>query len=198
VTATKIDAGDGLPLTLPALLQARVADRGASVLLVCDDDVLTYEAAERRSAGLARGLLAAGAGKGTHIGILHPNGSEFVVAWLAAARIGAVAVPLSTFSRSAELHALLRTADVRVLLSARSYRSHDYVVTLRQAVPGLDSSLPPPPLFESLPVLRRIAFAEPCADVHREWSVRGLEEGGPSSPRFSRRWRLRSFPETGS
>jgi acyl-CoA synthetase (AMP-forming)/AMP-acid ligase II len=125
VTATTIDAGDGLPLTIPALLRARVEARARSVLLACDDDVLTYEAAERRSAALARGLLAAGAGKGTHVGLLHPNGSEFVVAWLAAARIGAVSVPLSTFSTSAELRGLLRNADVALLLSASTYRSHD-------------------------------------------------------------------------
>ena len=75
MTATVVDAGDGLPLTLPALLRARAESRGASVLLACDDDVLTYAAAERRSAALARGLVAAGAGPGTHVGILHQNGS---------------------------------------------------------------------------------------------------------------------------
>ena len=178
MTSARIDAGDGLPLTLPALLRARVAERGPSVLLACDDDVLTYEAAERGSAVLARGLLAAGAGKGTHVGILHPNGSEFVVAWLAATRIGAVAVPLSTFSTAAELRVLLRNADAALLLSARSYRSHDYASALRDAVPELDLALAPPLLAGSVPVLRRIAFAGPPADVHPAWSVRALEDAG--------------------
>jgi acyl-CoA synthetase (AMP-forming)/AMP-acid ligase II len=180
VTATTIDAGDGLPLTVPALLRARVEERGAAVLLACDDDVLTYEAAERRSAVLARGLIAAGAGKGTHVGILHPNGSEFVVAWLAATRIGAVGVPLSTFSTAAELRVLLRNADVALLLSAASYRSHDYASALRDAVPELDLATAPPLLAGSVPVLRRIAFTEPPEDVHPEWSVRALEERGRS------------------
>ena len=53
--------------------------------------------ADSRSAELARGLIALGAGKGTHVGLLYPNGAEFVVAMLAAARIGAVVVPFSTF-----------------------------------------------------------------------------------------------------
>jgi acyl-CoA synthetase (AMP-forming)/AMP-acid ligase II len=162
VTAARVDAGDGLPLTLPALLHARAAERGDAVLLACDDDTLGYADAERRSAALARGLLAAGAGKGTHIGILHPNGGAFVVAWLAAARIGAVAVPLSTFSTAAELRVLLRNADVALLLAAESYRSHDYVATLREAIPELD--LEAAPLFAaSLPVLRRLAFGDPGA-----------------------------------
>jgi acyl-CoA synthetase (AMP-forming)/AMP-acid ligase II len=180
VTATVVDAGDGLPLTIPALLRARVESRGGSVLLACDDDRLTYAAADQRSAGLARGLLAVGAGKGTHVGILHPNGSDFVVAWLAAARIGAVSVPLSTFSTSSELRVLLRNADVALLLSASSYRSHDYVAVLRDAVPELDLGMPPPLSADSLPVLRRIAFVDRDEGVEPAWSMRSLEERGRS------------------
>jgi len=180
VTATSVDAGDGLPLTIPALLRARTESRSASVLLSCDDDQLTYADAERRSAALARGLLAAGAGKETRVGILHPNGSDFVVAWLAAARIGAVAVPLSTFSTPAELRVLLVSADVALLVSASSYRSHDYAAALRSAVPELDFAIPPPLFAESLPVLRRVAFADPGENVHPGWSVRSLEECGRS------------------
>src|SRR4051812_33080578 len=100
------------PPTVPALLAARAAARGEHPLLVGDDETLTYAEADRRSSALAKGLLALGAGKGAHIGLLHPNSADFVVAWLAAARIGAVTIPLSTFSTSAELGALLRGADV--------------------------------------------------------------------------------------
>ena len=185
MTATTIDAGDGLPLTIPALLRARVESRGASVLLACDDDILTYAAAEHRSAALARGLLAAGAGKGTHVGILHPNGSEFVVAWLAAARIGAVSVPLSTFSTSAELRVLLRNADVALLLSASSYRSHDYAAVLRGAVPELDFGVPPPLFAGSLPVLRHVAFVEPGAR-RRSGLVHAMDRGARAVDRAQR------------
>jgi acyl-CoA synthetase (AMP-forming)/AMP-acid ligase II len=180
VTAARVDAADGLPLTIPALLHARAAARGDSVLLVCDEDVLTYSEADRRSAALARGLLAAGAGKGTQVGILHPNGSAFAVAWLAAARIGAVGVPLSTFSTAAELRVLLRNADVALLLASSSYRSHDYVAALRGAVPELDFGAEPPLFAASLPVLRRIAFADPHEGVGPAWSLRALEESGRS------------------
>ena len=176
MTATTIDAGDGLPLTIPTLLRPRVESHAASVLLACDDDILTYTAAEHRSAALARGLLAAGAGKGTHVGILHPNGSEFVVAWLAAARIGAVSVPLSTFSTSAELRVLLRNADVALLLSASTYRSHDYASVLRATVPELDFKSAPPVFVSSLPVLRHVAFAAPGPGIDPAWSMRWLEE----------------------
>ncbi|OAA27856.1 acyl-CoA synthetase (AMP-forming)/AMP-acid ligase II [Frankia sp. EI5c] len=168
--ATTVDAGDGLPLTVPALLRERAARDGARVLLVCDNEALTYAEADRRSRELARGLLAVGVGRGMHVGLLYPNGSDFVVGWLAAARIGAVSVPLSTFSTSAELGALLRGADVGVLLAAPAYRGHDYVAALRAAVPELPAaldgasgpSMPPPLLAPSTPALRHVFFGSPA------------------------------------
>lgn len=99
-------------------------------LLICDDQRLSYPDAESLSAVLARGLLGLGAGKGTHIGLLYPNGPDFVVVMLAAARIGAVVVPVSTFSTVAELRAQVADADIEILLSARSFRGNCYAERL--------------------------------------------------------------------
>lgn len=173
MTTTRDTAAD-LPLTLPALLRTRTLAYGDKALLVCDDEVLTYAAAERRSAALARGLIAAGAGPGTHVGILHPNGSAFVVAWLAATRIGVVAAPFSTFSKPAELRVLLRGADVAVLLAAASYRSQDFVAMLHEIAPGLRDTHSPPLFTPALPVLREIAFATAHADVAAAWTLEAL------------------------
>jgi acyl-CoA synthetase (AMP-forming)/AMP-acid ligase II len=143
-----------LPLTVPALLHDRAARRPDHPFLVCDDDVLTYAGAGTRSAALAKGLLALGAGRGTHVGLLFPNSAEFVVASLATARIGAVAVPLSTFSTSAELLTLLRQADIEFLLATPAFRGRDYTAAAREL--GLGS---PPPLYSSsMPALRRVDF----------------------------------------
>jgi acyl-CoA synthetase (AMP-forming)/AMP-acid ligase II len=158
VSATVVDAGDGLPLTIPALLQERAAQRRDHPLLICDNDVLTYRDASDRSATLAKDLLAAGAGRGTHIGLLSPNGSDFVVGWLAAARIGAVTVPLSTFSTSAELAMLLRNADIEVLLATATFRGRDYREVLLEAAPGIDLDATTPRYLPSTPALRRVTF----------------------------------------
>ena len=180
ISAT-VRAGDDLPLTVPALLRRQAGERAGHPLLVCDDETLTYAEADQRSAILARGLLAVGAGKGTHVGILYPNGAEFVVSWLAVARIGAVSVPLSTFSTAAELRSLLRGADIEVLLSAASYRSSDFVAALKEAAGGLDLATAPPLFDPALPALRRVAFdggvlAE--GPVPARWSRAALIEAG--------------------
>jgi acyl-CoA synthetase (AMP-forming)/AMP-acid ligase II len=174
LTSATIYADDGLPLTVPLLLRARGETRAERPLLICDDDVLTYSEAGSRSASLAKGLLACGAGLGSHVALLYPNGSDFVVAWLAAARIGAVTVPLSTFSTSAELTVLLRRADVEILLAATTYRAHDYREKLAAAVPEIDFDAPPPLLAPSVPALRRLAFDRLPAGAHAGWSLSSL------------------------
>ncbi len=78
--------------------------------------------------------MAIGAGRGTHVGILFPTGVDFVVVWLAVTRIGAVAVPISTFSTGDELRGLLADADIDVLVTVDGYRGHDYVDRLVTAV----------------------------------------------------------------
>lgn len=120
--------------TVSRVLREHVAERPDAEYVVCDDDRLTYGDAERRSRVLARGLLAVGAGRGSRVGLLFPTGVDFVLAWLAAVRIGAIAVPISTFSTSRELRDLFARADVDLVLGVREYRGNDYVAALDDAV----------------------------------------------------------------
>jgi acyl-CoA synthetase (AMP-forming)/AMP-acid ligase II len=184
MSATVVDAGDGLPLTVPTLLRERSGRREDHPLLICDDHVLTYADAESRSAGLARALLGGGAGRGTHVGLLHPNSPEFVVGWLAAARIGAVTVPLSTFSTSAELRLLLRNADIEMLLATRSFRGRDYVHALHEAVPDLDLAAEPPFHAPSAPALRTVAFDMPSGSGIENDVLTAAEAGVTPSDRM--------------
>jgi acyl-CoA synthetase (AMP-forming)/AMP-acid ligase II len=124
--------------TVADILRLRADSRGRHPLLVCDDDRLSYADAERRSARLARGLVALGAGKGTHVGVLYPNGADFVVAMLAAARIGAVVVPFTTFATAPEMADQLVHSDVAILLAAASYRGNDF----RKRLADIGGSVP--------------------------------------------------------
>ena len=104
------------------------------------------------------GLSLCGAGKGSHVGLLYPNGVAFVVGMLAAARIGAVVVPFSTFSTARELREQLVDSDTEILLAATSFRSHDYVQRLTDVLPGslLDAD---DRLFDvAAPQLRHVIF----------------------------------------
>jgi acyl-CoA synthetase (AMP-forming)/AMP-acid ligase II len=113
-------------LTVGDVLRQQAVARAGNPLLVCDAERLSYAEADRRSAQLARGLIALGGGKGTHVGLLYPNGEAFVIGMLAAARIGAVVIPFSTFGTAPEITEQLVDSDTEILLAAASFRSHDY------------------------------------------------------------------------
>ena len=125
-------------LTVAEVLRQQSVARAEHPLLVCDAERLSYADADRRSAQLARGLIALGAGKGTHVGLLYPNGEAFVVGMLAAARIGAVVIPFSTFVTAPEMAAQLVDSDTEILLAAASFRSHDY----RQRLADIEGAAP--------------------------------------------------------
>jgi acyl-CoA synthetase (AMP-forming)/AMP-acid ligase II len=124
--------------TVAEILRHQARSRENHPLLVCDADRISYAEADFQSAELARGLIALGAGKGDHVGLLYPNGTEFVVAMLAAARIGAVVIPFSTFATAREIREQLLDSDVEILLSVASFRSHDYVQRLSEVLSGAD------------------------------------------------------------
>jgi acyl-CoA synthetase (AMP-forming)/AMP-acid ligase II len=144
--------------TVGRVLHEQADARGVHPLLVSDTERLSYAEAQARSTALARGLVVLGAGKGTHVGLLYPNGAAFVVGMLAAARIGAVVVPFTTFSTARELGEQLADADVSILLAAREYRSHDYAERIGEVLGNAVTNVSERVFSSAAPQLRHVAF----------------------------------------
>jgi acyl-CoA synthetase (AMP-forming)/AMP-acid ligase II len=153
--------------TSGALIRSCAARSGGKDLAVLGDEHLSYADAEARSAVLARGLLASGAGKGTRVGLLAGNSPEWIVGWLGITRMGGIAVLLNTYSKAAELGWLLRHGDVQVLLTVDGHLGHDYLDRLEQAVPGLADQPHERILLESHPYLRAVWT---WGDRRRPWA----------------------------
>lgn len=142
----------------PVFLQ-RVCERFAdSDLIVYEDTRISYAEAAQRSGELARGLLARGVGKGTRVGLLMPNNPDFVVAWFACARIGAVVIPINTFYKPRELGFVLQHADIELLMTADRLLNNDYLERLESCLPGLaEHDAATGPLYSrTCPFLREI------------------------------------------
>ena len=133
--------------TFPQLVRAAAAAYGEDVAVVLRgddnregggaDETISFAALDRRSAELARGLIARGIGKGARVGFIQGNGPDFAVTLAAIARIGAVAVPISTMIRANELVRVLRQSDVGGLFVQRGLLGHDLVERLCDALPEL-------------------------------------------------------------
>lgn len=142
--------------TSGTLVRECAARWGDKTFVVLGDDRLTYADAERRSARLAKGLLASGLGKGARVGLLAPNSPEWVVAWLAASRMGAVVAMLNTYNKAPELRRVIRHADLQVLLTVGELLGIDELDRLEEAVPGLADQPHEHLLIPSHPYLRSV------------------------------------------
>jgi acyl-CoA synthetase (AMP-forming)/AMP-acid ligase II len=125
------------PSTVPQLLAKLVATRGSHEAIMTNRETVTYAELDRRSAKLARALLAAGAGKGTRLALLAPDSVFWMVTFLAGLRIGAMVTTVSTLSTPPEVAHILRNSDAQILIAARRFMRHDYAQTLITALPGL-------------------------------------------------------------
>ncbi|HLI36315.1 MAG TPA: AMP-binding protein, partial [Streptosporangiaceae bacterium] len=87
---------------------------------------------------LATGLLGAGIAAGDRVGIWSPNNAEWVLLQYATAKIGAILVNINPAYRIHELTFALRQSGVKLLVSARAFKSSDYQAMIEEARPGLD------------------------------------------------------------
>jgi acyl-CoA synthetase (AMP-forming)/AMP-acid ligase II len=169
--------------TVPEFIRTRSERFGERPLIVLGGRRIGYRDADVLSARLARGLLASGIGKGTRVGLLMPNGPDWVVAWLAVNRIGAVLVPMNTFYKPRELGFVMRHADVHTLLTVGRFLSHDYLERLEAFAPSLARQKPDSLLAPELPWLRAVYV---WGEGARGWArpARALEEAADATPRI--------------
>ena len=139
--------------TIDGLVRSRAALDGDKPMVIDPVARVSYRELDSSTRELAANFVEAGVGKGTRVGLIMPNGVRWVQVAIALARIGAVAVPLSTLLRPGELVAQLRAASVRFLVSVEEFRGHRYLDNVR-AVPRTE-----------LPALRQIWPADRIAEA---------------------------------
>lgn len=150
-----------LPSTIPSQLAAVVAARRDHDAVATMGETIGYAELDRRSARMARALLAAGAGKGARIAMLAPDGIFFVTTFLAALRIGALVTVVSTLCTPRELAHILRNSDTQFFISARGFLSHDYGEKLEAAFPALAGNAPGRLRLADAPYLRAVWLEDP-------------------------------------
>ena len=152
--ATEAGGDPRAALTVGQLVRAAACRFSGADAVVLGEDRLSYAELDRRSRSLARGLLARGVTKGTRIGFIYGNSPDWVVTFAAIARIGAIAVPLSTFYRGGELARVLRHGDIAGLILVRSHLGHDYLAAVADGLPGVAEAGSPELALAEAPFLR--------------------------------------------
>ena len=124
---------------------------------------LTYAQLDEHADRLARALIAAGLRVGDRAGIWAPNCAEWALVQFATAKAGIVLVNVNPAYRPTELAYALKQSGCRLLVSAQSFKTSDYVAMVGE-VRG------------ELPDLERVVFLD-----SGDWEEL-LAEGDPVDP----------------
>jgi acyl-CoA synthetase (AMP-forming)/AMP-acid ligase II len=146
----------GYPATLPAVLRRAGREFGDEIFLVTEAHRVSFRDVDVASRELAKRLVALGVGKGTRVGLFLPSSRDWVVAWAAAGRIGALVMPFSTHYRASELRVALRVGDVDTLIVRRSLFGREQLELLDEVAPGARRGADEPVFLTEVPYLRRM------------------------------------------
>jgi acyl-CoA synthetase (AMP-forming)/AMP-acid ligase II len=101
--------------TIDAVLR-RAAATSEQEALVCGAVRLNWAQVNARSSRVAAGLAARGVRRGDRVGLLMGNCIEFVLAFFAIAKLGAISVPMSTRLQTAEIQYMLADCSAHALI----------------------------------------------------------------------------------
>ena len=104
------------PASVNAMLAEATARNPAGEALVCEGRRLDYQTLDYEVGCLASGLASLGVAAGDRAALLLANSAEFVIAFLAILRLGAVAVPLNVREGPRELGFVLADCGAKALI----------------------------------------------------------------------------------
>lgn len=116
-------------------------------------DTFTYSQLNAKVNSMANGLRSLGMAKGDRVAIYLPNIPEFIVAFLAIAKIGAISVPFNTMLKKMEIEYILNHSGARIVIGIAEETARNIL-----------------PIMDKLPSVEKIV------------SVQGVA-GGPSHPK---------------
>lgn len=122
---------------LASVFRARVAAHPNRELVVFGGKRWSYAEVEAQSAGLAASLVGLGVGAGDRIALDLPNWPEWVVGFLAAAQVGAVAVPVDPALSFHERKYQLRHSEAKVAVTPEVWSGIDYLELYEEMLPEL-------------------------------------------------------------
>ena len=127
----------------------------------------TFAHLEREARVIARGLMAAGVGRGDRVAVWATNVPEWIVLQFALAKAGAVLVTVNTSLRAREIEYLLRQSEASTLVTIAGFKGVDYMAEVREAKPDsvkrvffIGDNCPP----DATPYEQLLALADQVSD----------------------------------
>ncbi len=99
------------------VIEANTSKYPGKVILFEDKVKVRWKELKHYVDSFARYLELVGVRKGENVALLMSNSKEFIIAFLAIGKLGAVPIPLNTFLKRAELEYILNDCEARIMIS---------------------------------------------------------------------------------
>lgn len=113
--------------SLAPLVEQRAREHPDRPLAMVGERTYSYGHVDGQAAALAAALSELGLGSGDRIAVNLPNGVEWIVSLVAAAKLGAVVVPVSPQLSSLELRYQLRHAEASAVITIEQWEGIDFL-----------------------------------------------------------------------
>jgi fatty-acyl-CoA synthase len=144
--------------TIGSLLRDGARDHGPRPFIKDERGSIGFAAFDAEVDRFAAGLLRLGIGRGDHVAIWLPNGRDWIRAFCAAARIGAVIVPVNTRYKLEEARYVIAQSDAKALVMMPGMWRTDFYAMLCDMAPGLAAGTPSRIDVPELPALRTVVL----------------------------------------
>jgi fatty-acyl-CoA synthase len=124
-------------LTVASALTARATTDPAKPYLLFGAETIGFAEVDSQAEAMAAALANLGVGAGDRIALVLPACPEFAVALFAAAKLGAVVVPLNPRLATSELQYMLRHSEALCAVTIERHRGVDYLQLFEGVMPQL-------------------------------------------------------------
>ncbi|MDR1003870.1 MAG: AMP-binding protein [Prevotellaceae bacterium] len=118
----------------------------------------TWKQFNRRVDDMAKGLVAIGVERGTHVGLWAANVPDWLTILYACAKIGAVAVTVNTSYKQTELEYLCENSDMHTLCIVNGEKDSDFVQMTNAMLPELKSCQRGHLKSERFPYMKNVVY----------------------------------------
>lgn len=126
--------------TFPDLLDEMATTASDRIAVIDGAKSYSYAELALQARRVENGLRAHGIKRGERIGVLISNRVEWLELFFGATAAGAVVVPVSTWSKPAELDFIIRDAEVSILFVMPSARNTDFLAVVHELVPEVSQA----------------------------------------------------------
>lgn len=128
-------------------------------IVYADRDLrFTWSRFNRRVDDMAKGLMAIGVERGTHVGLWAANVPDWLTILYACAKVGAVAVTVNTNYKQSELEYLCRHSDMHTLCIVDREKDSDFVDMTYEMLPELKTSERGHLKSERFPMMKNVVY----------------------------------------